>query len=116
MTSSRSSIQPCVYSPRARTSGVSIAGWTWISVTPGCERVDRSVHPVGAAGAPVVVEVVGEHDALVLGEAPEREAGLLGAHGRRQPDRQRELDGELEVDVEELGAQGDRGEVRARGG
>ena len=81
-------------------------------MTPGCERVDRRVDPLGAAGAPVVVEVVGEDDALVLGEASERESGLLGGDRRRQPDRQRELDGQFEVDVEELGTQRDRGEVR----
>ena len=42
----------------------------------------------------------------------EREAGLVGGDRRRQADREPELDGQLEVDVEELGPQGDRREVR----
>ncbi len=93
-----------------------MAGCTWISVTPGCRCADLVVDPVAAAGTPVVVEVVGEDDPLFLGEMTEREAGLIGADRRRQADRQAELDCQFEVHVEELGAQGDRREVRCEMG
>ena len=76
------------------------------------QRADLVVHPVAAAGAPVVIEVVGEDHALVGGQMTERESGLVGGDGRRQADGQAELDGELEIDVEELGPQGDGREVR----
>ena len=56
-----------------------MAGWTWISVTPGCRSRIAAYDALAAAGPPVVVEVVGEDDALLGGQAAEREAGLLGA-------------------------------------
>ena len=56
-------------------------------------------------------EVVGEQDALVGGELAEREADRPLGGGARQPERQAELDGEVEVDVEELGAQLERAHV-----
>jgi hypothetical protein len=63
-----------------------------------------------------VVEVVREDDTLVGGELAERESGPLGRDRRRESDRQRIVDGEVEVHVEELGPQRDRGEVRCEVG
>ena len=57
-------------------------------------------------------EVVGEEHALLGREAPEREARRRLGVRARQPDRQAELDRELEVDVEELGPQLHRPEMR----
>src|SRR5205807_5845933 len=52
-----------------------------------------------------VQQVVGEDDTLLAGQLAEREAyGALGG-GARQAHRQPEVDGQLEVDVEELGPQ-----------
>ena len=45
-----------------------------------------------------------------------RETRLIGGDGGRQPHRQSELDGELEVHVEELGPQRDGGEMRCEVG
>ena len=82
----------------------------------GGEMFDRLVDPLAAAGAPVVVEMIREHHALVRGEVAEREAGLVLGDRRRQPDRQSELDSQLQVHVEELGAECDRREVRCEVG
>ena len=46
---------------------------------PRLQVVDRLVDAVGAAGPPVVVEVVGEDDPLLGGQLAERESRLLGA-------------------------------------
>ena len=54
-------------------------------------------------GADLGHEVVGEHHALLGGEAAEREADVALEGGAQHPHRQAELDGEVEVDVEELG-------------
>ena len=43
--SSRSSIHASATGDSSRTSGVSIAGWMWISVTPGASVGDRRVRP-----------------------------------------------------------------------
>ena len=61
-------------------------------------------------------EVVGEEHAFFGREAPEREARRRLGVRARQPDRQPELDGELEVDVEELGPELHRPEMRQRDG
>ena len=58
-----------------------------------------------------MVEVIGEDDPFLSREETEREPGLIGADGRRQADRKAELDGQIEVHVEELGAQRDGGEM-----
>ena len=72
---------------------------------------DRRVGTSSRPGPPVVVEMVGEHHTLVGGELAEREPGLLGSDGRREPDREPELARQLDVHVEELGAQRDGREV-----
>ena len=77
---------------------------------------DRGVGTSPRPGSPVVVEMIGEHHALVGGELAERESRLLGGDGRREPDRQPELTRQLEVHVEELGPQRDRREVRGEVG
>ena len=48
--------------------------------------------------------MVGERHTLVGGELAEGEAGVALAQARRQPHRQAELNGQLDVDVEELGS------------
>ena len=65
-----------------------------------------------ASHAGDVQQVVGEQDALVGGQLAEGKAH--DALGRRpgQPHRKPEVDGQLEIDVEELGPQGDRAHVR----
>ena len=56
--------------------------------------------------------VVGEHDALVGGEAAEREPGDVLGLVVAEPEREPEVDGQLEVGVEELG----RAAAARRGG
>ena len=55
-------------------------------------------------------------DALLGGEVAEREADGAWVEATGQPDRQRELDRQVEVDVEELGPQLQRAHVASRGG
>lgn len=112
VTNSWSSIQSAAASVMARTSGVSMDGWTWISVTPTGQAAHRVVDPLAATRSPVVVEVIGEHDAFLRGQPAEGEPGLLGGDGGRQADGQAELARELEVHIEELGSQRDHREVR----
>ena len=67
---------------------MSAAGWTWSSVTPG-SRSNSARSMARRLPTPLTwTRVVGEHHALLGGQAPEREAG--GPFGRRagQPDRQ----------------------------
>ena len=75
----------------ARTSGVSIAGCTCSSVTPGWSSCHGPLDPARLPARRAGTEVVGEHDALGVGQLPEREAGVALAHGRRQPHGQAEL-------------------------
>ena len=59
----------------------------------------------------------GKTHALLGGQLAEGEAGVAASvTALGQPDRQRELDGQLEVDVEELGPQLHRPEVRGEVG
>jgi hypothetical protein len=60
--------------------------------------------------------MIGEHHALVGGKVAERESGLLRGDRRRQTHGKAELDSEFEVDIEELGTQRDRREVRCEMG
>ena len=82
----------------------------------GVQRVEGRERASPAAGAPVVVEVIGEDHALVGGQLAEREPGLLGGDGGRETDRELELARQFEVHVEELGSQRDRREVRGEVG
>ena len=80
------------------------------SVTPGSSsnsaRSTRRRAPGGHGD-----HVVGEHHALLGGEAPEREAGDVLGFVAAEPQRQAEVDRELEVGVEELGPGLQRAEV-----
>ena len=77
---------------------------------PGLEVEQRAFDPPAGAGR-ARDDVVREHDAFVGGEATEREAGdvlgLLAAEPQREP----EVDRELEVGVEELGPGLERAEM-----
>ena len=85
-------------------------GWSATSVTPGSRSNSARSTAAPRAGR-ARDEVVGEHHALLGGEAPEREAddalGVVAAEPQRQP----EVDRQLEVDVEELGPELERAEV-----
>ena len=111
MIRSRSSIQPSASGEMARTSGVSMAGWTCISVTPGRSCAISREDALPAAGPPGVVEVVGEQHALLRRQGTEGEAGLPFADRRGQADREPEVHGQVEVDVEELRPQRHGGQV-----
>ena len=93
-----------------------MAGWTWISVTPGCNAAIASKTRAELPGAPVVVEMVREDHAFVGGELPEREAGPFSGDRGGQANRQSVLVGQFEIDVEEFRAQRDGGEVRRKVG
>ena len=97
----------------ARTSGVSMAGCTWISVTPGAERRDRLLDPRPAAGPRARAR-----SGRGRRRPPRRRAGGTGSRRRARSTvdgsrmRQAELDGQLDVDVEELRPQRHGREVR----
>ena len=86
-------------------------GCRYTSVTPGAE-VEQCLLDRAPRADARVHEVVGEHDAFLVGESPVRKAdqslAARAGHAQRQP----EVDGELEVDVEELGPQLHRPHVR----
>ena len=84
----------------------------WISVTPALNESRAANVRSRLPGRQSWSKWSGKTTACLGGEAPEREAGALLGDRRRQADRQGEVDGELEVDVEELGPQRDRREVR----
>ena len=95
-----------------RSSGVSAAGCRYTSVTPGRRSNEHLLDGRPAADAVGHVdEVVGEHHALLGRELAEREADQPLARRARQAQRQAEVDGQLEVDVEELGPQLQRAHV-----
>ena len=89
----------------ARSSGVSMAGRRVSSVTPGSRDASRSTKacrcPPGRQGG----EAVGEQDALLGGQLPDGEAHVGLGLRAEQAQGQREVHGQLEVDVEELGPQ-----------
>ena len=104
-------LDPAGPSPHAaRSSSVSTAGWSEISVTPGgSSNSARSTRRPRAGRARH--HVVGEHHALLGGEPAEREAGDALGGLVAEPHRQPEVDRQLEVDVEEVGPGLERAEV-----
>ena len=85
-------------------------GHTWLQVS------QRRVDALARTGPPVVIEVIGEHDSGISCQFSEREAGLLGGDRRGQPHGELEFAGQFDLDVEELGTQRDRREVRGEMG
>ena len=66
---------------------------------------------ITAPRSPVMVEMVGKHDAFICGQFPERKPSLFRRDRRGQADRQAKLDSEFQVDVEELGTQCDHAQM-----
>ena len=77
----------------------------------GTQAPEEGVDGRSAAAGCVAEQVVGEHHALLGSQATEREAGEALERGRRHAHRQAELDGQLELHVEELRAQRQRAHV-----